>query len=295
MKFIVLSAFCLSSLYAQTAPQPKPPALPDLPDGTPVASCPDGNLITMGEFRGLLVAANNAQAAGNIQGFLDQWCMVRKMAQLAEEQKLDKESPVKEELLYAQKFTLAQAEIQHEANPIVQMSDEESYYNDHKSNYEQVKTYAIFIAFSDASGAQRDAAGKKMLSRTEAKAKAEALLEQIRKGVDFKKLAKENSDDEISRAKDGFFSDLKATDPLPEVYRSAIFKLKPGETTEVLGQENGNGFYIFRAEDVVFKPYRDVQDQVDRAYKEERFKQWMVKMQSETKATILNPKLTGGK
>jgi parvulin-like peptidyl-prolyl isomerase len=293
MRFIVLSALCLSSLYAQTAPQTKPPALPDLPDGTPVASCPDGNLITMGELRGLLVAANNAQASANIQGFLDQWCMVRKMAQLAEENKLDKESPVKEEVLYALKFTLAQAEIQHEANPIVQMSDEESYYNDHKSNYEQVKTYAIFIAFSNAPGAQPDAAGKKILSKTEAKAKAEALLDQIRKGADFKKLARENSDDEISRDKDGFFNDIKPTDQLPEVFRSAIFKLKAGETTEVLGQENGNGFYIFRAEDVVFKPYREVQDQVDRAYKEEHFKQWMGKLQTETKATILNPKLTG--
>src|SRR5215472_3624338 len=186
MKFIVLSVFCLSGLYAQTAPpQAKPPGLPDLPEGTPVASCPDGNLITMGELRGLLVAVNNSQAAGNIQGFLDQWCIVRKMAQLAEEQKLDKESPVKEELLYALKFTLAQAEIQHEANPIVQMSDEESYYNSHKSDYEQVKAYAIFIAFSNA---QPDAAGKKILSKTEAKAKAEALLDQIRKGADFKKL-----------------------------------------------------------------------------------------------------------
>jgi parvulin-like peptidyl-prolyl isomerase len=293
MKFIVLSALCLSSLYAQTAPQSKAPALPDLPDGTPVASCPDGNLITMGQFRGLLFAANNAQAAGNIHGFLDQWCMLRKMAQLAEEQKLDKESPVREEVLYTQTWTLAQAEIQHEANPIVQMSDEESYYNAHKSDYEQVKTYAIFIAFSNSPSAQPEAAGKKMLSKTEAKAKAQALLEQIRKGADFKKLARENSDDEISRAKDGFLDDVKPTDSLPEIYRSAIFKLKPGETTEVLGQENGNGFYIFRAEEVVFKPYREVQDQVDRAYKEEHFKQWMGKLQSETKATILNPKLTG--
>ena len=191
------------------------------------------------------------------------------------------------------KFTLAQAEIQHEANPIVSMSDEEQYYNEHKSNYEQVKTYEIFIAFSNSPAAQTDAGAKKILSEAEAKAKATALLDQLRKGADFKKLARENSDDETSRAKDGFLYDLKPTDPMPEVFRSEIFKLKPGETTEVLGQPNGNGFYIFRAEDVVFKPYRDVQDQVDKAYKEERFKQWMVKMQSDAKATILNPKLNG--
>jgi parvulin-like peptidyl-prolyl isomerase len=294
MKFIALSALCLASLCAQTAPtQTKAPALPDLPDGTTVASCPDGALITMGELRGLLVAVNNAQAAANVQGFLDQWCMVRKMAQLAEEEKLDKESPVKEELLYALKFTLAQAEIQHQANPIVQMSDEERYYNDHKANYEQVKTYEIFIAFSNSAASQTGSGGKKILSEAEAKVKAATLLDQIRKGADFKKLARENSDDEISRVKDGFLSDLKPTDSIPEIFRDAIFKLKKGETTEVLGQENGNGFYIFHAEDVIFKPYDDVRDQVDRAYKEERFRQWMANIQSETKASILNPKLNG--
>ncbi len=99
MKFIALSALCLAALCAQTAPPPAAPALPDLPDGTPVASCEDGNIITMGELRGLLVAADNPQAAANISGFLDQWCMVRKLSRLAEEEKLDKDSPVKEEVL----------------------------------------------------------------------------------------------------------------------------------------------------------------------------------------------------
>jgi peptidyl-prolyl cis-trans isomerase C len=291
MKFFALSALCLAALYAQTAPGPaKPPALPDLPDGTPVASFDDGSIMTMGELRGILIAVNNPQAAANIQGFLDQLAMYRKMAHLAEEEKLDKESPVKEELLFARINVLAQAEISHQANPVVAIDDVKKYYEAHKADYQQVKAYVIYIAFSNSAAAQGGSDGKKILSEAEAKAKATLLLDQIRKGADFKKLAKENSDDETSRAKDGFFGDLKPTDPMPDSIRAAIFKLKPGQTTDVIGQPNG--FYLFRAEEVTFKPFAEVHDQADRAYKDELLKKWMDQMQT-TKATILNPKLIG--
>jgi parvulin-like peptidyl-prolyl isomerase len=288
MKFIALSALCLAALCAQTAPPPA--ALPDLPDGTPVASCPDGYIVTMGELRGLLIAVGNTQAASNIHGFLDQWCMIRKMAQLADEEKLDKESPVREEVLYALKFTLAQAEINRQANPVVGNDDEDRYYESHKSDYKEVKAYTIYIAFSNAAASQTGTDGKKILSEADAKAKASALLEQIRKGADFKKLARENSDDETSRAKDGFFGDLRPTNPgVPDAIRAALFKLNSGETTDVIPQPNG--FYLFRAEEAKVTPYSEVRDQVDRAYKDERFKKWMDQMHSEVKATVLNPKL----
>jgi parvulin-like peptidyl-prolyl isomerase len=290
MKFIALSALCLAALCAQTAPPQAAPALPDLPDGTPVASCDDGYIITMGELRGLLVAVNNPQAAANIPGFLSQWCMLRKMSRLAEEEKLDKESPAKEEVLYATTLVKAQAEMSHQANPIVMNDEEDRYYEAHKSDYKLVKAYAIYIAFSNAAASETGSDGKKLLSEADAKAKTSALLEQIRKGADFKKLARENSDDETSRAKDGSFGELKpTTSGLPDAIRAALFKLNSGETTDVIPQPNG--FYLFRAEEVRVTPYSEVRDQVDRAYKDERLKQWMDKMQSDTKATILNPKL----
>ncbi len=70
------------------------------------------------------------------------------------------------------------------------MNDEEDrYYEAHKSDYKQVKTYAIYIAFSNAAASQTGSDGKKILSEADAKAKASTLLEQIRKGADFKKLA----------------------------------------------------------------------------------------------------------
>lgn len=243
----------------------------------------------MAEMRGVLVAVNNPQASTNIPEFLNQWCMMRKLAGLARDEKLDKESPTREQLLWSENYVLAQAEITHVANPIVPGDEEQAYYEGHKSQYEQVKTYAIYIAFSNAAASQTGSDGKKILSESEAKAKAEGLLEQIRKGADFKKLAKTNSDDEMSRDKDGFFNDLKPTDPMPDSIRTAIFSLKKGETTEVIPQPNG--FYIFHAEDIAFKPYEEVRDQVDRALKQERADKWMRNIQAETKATILTDKI----
>ncbi len=292
MKFFALSALCLATLCAQTAPPQKPPALPDLPDSTPVASFDDGYIMTMGELRGLLVALNNPQAQADIPGFLNQWAIYRKMAHLAYEDKLDKDSPFKEELVFAQTTVMAQAEITHQANPIVAFSDEQKYYDEHKADYEHVKAYTIYIAFSSAAGSQTGSDGKKILTEAEAKAKATALLAEIRKGADFKKLAKENSDDELSRAKDGFFYDLRPTDSgVPDSIRAAIFSLKQGETTDVVAQPNG--FYLFRADEVTYKPYSEVRDQVDYAYKQAHLKQWMAEMEAKTKATILNPKLIG--
>ncbi len=289
MKALALSALCLAGLYAQTAPQPPAKPLPDLPDSEPVASFEDGYIMTMGELRGLLIAVGNPQASANIPAFLDQWAMLRKMTKLALEDKLDQESPVVQELEYARNVTLMQAEINKQNNPVVSLSEEQQYYDDHKSQFAQVKAYGIYVAFSNAPTAKADSDGKKILSEAEAKAKIEKLLAQIRKGADFKKLARENSDDEHSQKQDGFFGDLTPESPMPEAIRGPLFHLKPGETTDVIAQPNG--FYIFKAEDVVYKPFAEVRDKVDRAYKDDRFKGWFQKMQTETKATILNPKL----
>lgn len=289
MKVLALSALCLAGLYAQTAPQEPTKPLPDLPDSTPVASFEDGYVMNMGELRGLLIAVGNPQASANVPAFLDQWALFRKMAKMALDEKLDKTSPVLQELEYYRNFVLFQAEVNKKSNPIVENSEEEKYYNEHKAQYGQVKAYAIYVAFSNSATGGTDGEGKKILSEAAAKAKIEKLLAEIRKGADFQKLARENSDDERSRARDGYFDDLKETDPMPEAIRGPLFQLKPGETTDVIRQPNG--FYIFKAEAVTYKPFSEVRDQVDTAYKHEQFDRWMKKMQADTKATILNDKL----
>ncbi|MGA3237269.1 MAG: peptidylprolyl isomerase [Bryobacteraceae bacterium] len=300
MKVFALSVLCLGCVLAQTAaPQapPKAAALPDLAADTKIAAFDDGTVMTMGELRGILSNLDAQQRQGavaNIQGFLDEWALLHKVAQLALTDKLDQESPIKEQLLYARTLVLYQAEVQHQGNPTKIEGDEvDQYYAGHKEKYQQVKTDAIYIAFSNSAASQTGSDGKKILSEAEAKAKIAGLLEQIRKGGDFKKLAKENSDDETSRAKDGYFATLSPTDNIPDAIRTAVFALKTGETTDVIGQPNG--FYLFRAEEITFKPLSEVRDQIYQTLKTERLEKWMAKMHNETKAKILNPALIGGK
>ena len=147
----------------------------------------------------------------------------------------------------------------------------------------QVKVKAIYVAYSDSPSA---AGGKKRLSEAAAKAKAEKLLAQVRAGADFVKLVKENSDDETSREKNGDFATLRFTDNIPDAFREAIFKLKKGETTEPLKQPNG--YYLFRAEEVVVKPLAEVRNEIYNDLKNQRFSEWMAKLNHDTTVEV-NP------
>jgi len=322
MKVLALSVLCLGCALAQTAapqgppkataapqappnaiaaPQapPKAVALPDIPDKNPVVSFDDGTVLTMGEVRGLLTSLEPQQRQGavaDMQAFFDQWAMFRKIAQMALADKLDQESPVKEQLVFARTNVLAQAEIQHQSNPNgIDGEEIDKYYAAHKDAYRQVKTDAIYISFSNSAASQTGSDGKKILSEAEAKAKITGLLEQIHKGADFKKLAKENSDDELSRAKDGYLATLSPGEStgIPDAIKTAVFALKAGETTGVIWQ--ANGFYLFRAEAINFKPLTEVRDQIYTAIKADRFQKWMSGVHSNAKAKILDPALTGGK
>jgi peptidyl-prolyl cis-trans isomerase C len=296
MKVLALSVLCLGCAWAQAAapqtPAPAAATLPDLPDTTPVAALDDGTVITMGDLKGLLTNLEppaRQAAVAHLPEFLNEWAMLHKVAQMALAEKLDEESPTKERLLWQRSVVLYDAELQQQANPPRIEGDEiEHYYDAHKSKYVQVKTDAIYIAFSNSAASQTGSDGKKILSEAEAKAKITGLLEQIRKGADFKKLARENSDDEISRAKDGVFATLTPDNTgIPDAIRTAVFALKAGETTEPIRQPNG--FYLFRAEEVGFKPFSEVRDQVYSTIKTERLEKWMGDLHDHTKAKILNP------
>src|SRR6202522_170633 len=81
--------------------------------------------------------------------------------------------------------------------PTVTDADLQTYYNAHKDAYavkEQVKARHILIAVPRGSDAKTDAA---------AKAKAQGILDQVRKGGDFAALAKANSDDPGSKDSGG--------------------------------------------------------------------------------------------
>ena len=123
--------------------------------------------------------------------------------------------------------------------PQVTDADLQNYYNQHKDAYavkEQVKARHILIAVPQGSDAKTDAA---------AKAKAQGILDQIRKGGDFAALAKANSDDPGSKDSGGelgFFT----TGKMVPAFEKAAFALQPGQTSDLV--KTDFGYHIINVE-----------------------------------------------
>jgi peptidyl-prolyl cis-trans isomerase C len=299
MKVFCLLAFAsFSAIWAQTAPvsAPAPPPLPDLDDDAVVAIFGDGTKFTMGNFKRIYEAlppANQQMALRNREQWLHQWELLRKLTKMAEDAKLDQESPYKETLAYGRMNVLATAQINAAINQVVvEPGDIVKYYDSNRQKYTQVKVKAIYIAFSDDAAGSSASKGKKPLTEAEAKAKATKLVGAIKGGADFVKLVKENSDDETSREKDGDFATLRSSDNIPDAFRAAVFAMKKGDVSEPLKQPNG--FYLLRAEEVTVRPLSEVRDEIYNDLKSTRSDEWLRGMDRDAKVQIVNPAFITG-
>jgi parvulin-like peptidyl-prolyl isomerase len=270
--------------------------MPDLPDEAVVAIFGDGTKFTMGDFKAIYQAlppANQQMAMRNREVWLHQWELLRKLTKMAEDAKLDQESPYKEALAYGRMNVLATAEINAAFNLIVvEPAEIVKYYDSNKPKYTQVRVKAIYIAFNDDAAAGSVTKGKKPLTEAEAQVKAGKLLAAIRNGADFVKLVKENSDDETSREKDGDFATLRSSDNIPDAFRAAVFALKKGDITEPLKQPNG--FYLLRAEEVTVRPLSEVRDEIYSELRNTKSDQWLRGMDRDAKVQIVNPAFIAG-
>ncbi|HWB83364.1 MAG TPA: peptidylprolyl isomerase [Bryobacteraceae bacterium] len=287
MKSLIFLVFflCAGAMWAQSAPAATPEPMPNLPDQTVIAVFDDGTQLTMGEFKKLYAALptpNQQLAMRDRKAFLESWAFMRKLALMAEKEKLDQQSPTKEALAYYRMFILSQAKINDAMNATtVEPAEILKYYNANKDKFKQVKVKAIYVAFRSSS-----ASGGKGLTEAEAKAKAEKLLAELRKGADFATLVRQNSDDETSRNKGGDFATLNPTDNIPDAIRTAVFALKQGEVSEPVRQPGG--FYLLRADEITYRPLSQVRDSIFSDLKQEQFKQWLDQTHAGTKVDFPN-------
>lgn len=282
---------CLGVLQAQTpgAP-PSDLKLPDLPDETVICTFDDGVRFTMGEFRnvyGALPPNLQQMALRNRSEWLHEYSLMRKLTRMAEENKLDQSSPYKEALNYSRLTVLSQAQMLEVNNSTsVEPAEIVKDYDTHKEKYKQARVKAIYIEFGSSPGK-----GKKALTQDEAKAKATRLAAAARAGGDFTKLVRENSDDVTSREKDGDFGTFRATDNIPDAIRAAVFALNQGEVSDPVLQPNG--FYVFRTEEVSYRPLAQVRDEIFTALKTRRFQEAMNKINDESRVPNINPAFLG--
>jgi peptidyl-prolyl cis-trans isomerase C len=288
MKFLAISLFAAWSVVcAQTpavppspAPAQAPPQLPNLPDATVIAEFPDGTQFTMGEFRKYFEALppeNQPEALRNPKLAIEGWAHLKQMSGLAIKEKLDQRSPLKEQIEMQRQVMLANAEAANKLlNIVVDGQEIAKRYDAEKEKYKQVKVSAIYISY-----------GEKGVTEQQAKAKADKLLAQIRKGADFAKLARENTDDETGKSKDGFLAVLSQSDNIPDALRAAVFQLKEGETSEPVRQPNG--FYLLRAGQITYKPLSDVRDLIFNDLKNQKFQEWLAEMSKQADPKFVNP------
>jgi peptidyl-prolyl cis-trans isomerase C len=247
-----------------------------LPAETVIATV-DGEKVTAGELQAVLRGMPEQiqkQAESNRRVFVEQYAVLRRLAEDAKKAKLDQASPWKEAIEYGTMQVLYQASMQKKSmETVVPLDDINKYYESHKQDYHQVKVKAIYLPFNAAPVSQADSKGKPLLTEEEAKKKAEDLVKQARGGADFVKLVKENSGDPNSAAKDGDFGYIHQNDPIPADIKKAIFAAKLGEVTEPIRQPNG--FWIFRIEETGIQPLSDVKSHIIEELKGQIIGKWL--------------------
>src|SRR6185295_10913020 len=127
------------------------------------------------------------------------------LAERARKDKIDQQDLTRIQVLIDRSQALAQAymtDLQKNSDKLVSDGEVDQYFTDHQTEFDEVRVRHILISTQPKPAGEEEAeAGKdkkeapKPPTKEEAKKKAQALLERVRKGEDFAKLAKETSDD----------------------------------------------------------------------------------------------------
>jgi parvulin-like peptidyl-prolyl isomerase len=171
------------------------------------------------------------------------------------------------------------------AKVVVSPSEIEKYFEEHPEKFtskDRIRVRSLTIKKSDE-------AREKGLKDEAALEKIHALEESIKAGADFAALAKESSQD--VNAKEGGIGDWVERGAMIEAIDHVIFKLKTGETSEVL--ETAMGYHLFRCEEIQAGSKRGLEDVRDEIYglifrdkSEARFNEWLKELKSKAYISV---------
>lgn len=174
---------------------------------------------------------------------LRQLLLTKAVAARARKEGFDRKPEMKERLSYVLDDYLAQEYLRQVVAAKVSVTDEElrKSYQEHEKEMalpERVKVRHIFV------NAPADAPAE---LKGEARTKAEGLLQQLKKGEDFAKLASASSEDAETAAKGGEIGYLSPGKSNAEAFEKAAFALKVGEISGIV--ETPFGYHIIKAEE----------------------------------------------
>jgi parvulin-like peptidyl-prolyl isomerase len=181
------------------------------------------------------------------------------LAQDGRRRKLDETANYRTQIQLQSSNILAGAtftEITKESKP----SDEElhKYYDEHKTEFEQVKARHILIRFQGSSLPVKP--GQKDLTDAEALAKAQDIRKKLVAGGDFAAVAKEESDDSGSGGAGGELGFFHHGQMVPS-FETAAFALKEGEISDPVKSQFG--YHVIQVEAHQTKTFEEAKPDIE--------------------------------
>ncbi|MGI8988850.1 MAG: peptidylprolyl isomerase, partial [Bryobacteraceae bacterium] len=223
----------------------------------------------------------SAKGPGKRQ-FVEQLIRLKLLSQEAEKRKLDTTPLVQQQLAFQRDNLLAGALYKDLMdNAKVDQAAARKYYEDHKSEYEQVKARHILIR---AKGSPSPASsGGKELTDEEALAKARDIRQKLVAGADFAELAKTQSDDTGSGANGGDLGFFKHGQMVPP-FEQAAFSLPIGQISEPI--KTPFGYHIIKVEQKESKTFDEVRPEIEKKLRPELAKNEVEDLRKNANVTI---------
>lgn len=198
------------------------------------------------------------------------------IAERAHKEGLDRDDATRLQMILDRAQVLAGAylnELQKNADKLVSAAELNQYYQDHPADFDEVRVRHILISTQpkeeaadddDAKDTKDTKHGKDkkpvekppVFTKEDARKKAQFVLDRVRKGEDFAKLAKENSDDPGSKDNGGEYDFFGRGKMVPE-FEKAAFALKPGEVSGLVETEFGYHIIKLEARRIAASPATD--------------------------------------
>ena len=240
-----------------------PPPLPHVP--------PDTVVLTVGDFK--LTAAQFDAIAELLpepsklfvkgpgrKKFADQIAKVMILSAEAKRRKLDQSPDFQLQSQYRSDEWLS-AILENGIRDSIKIDDAtiREYCETHKTEFERVHARHILVRFHGSAAPMRP--GAEDLSDEQALAKAKELIDRVKAGEDFAKVAMAESDDRGAAANGGDLGWFGHGQMLPSV-EEAAFKLQPGEISEPVRSQYG--YHIILLVEREFKSLDEVKAGIDK-------------------------------
>ncbi len=295
----LLSIAIISAAYAQT-PAPKPSAPPSLAAPSPQHATP-GQLATpptKGPFADLdpnrviatfgtekmtaaqfdaIVEGLPQQYQAQVRGpakrqFMDQLVMIKVLAKQAAVMHIDESPAAKQQVAFAKDNILANmAGKAMVENQKVDNEAVKKYYDEHKSDFQQVSAHHILIRFKGSPVPLKD--GQKDLSEEEALAKAQEIAKSLRAGGDFAAVAKAESADTGSAVQGGDLGAPFKHGQMVKPFEDAAFSQEPGKIGDPVKTQFG--YHVIRVDKVEAKSFEEARPEIEGKLKPELAKKQM--------------------